>query len=142
MISINKDDYNLPSVLDESKLFNFITKNKFYVYGLMQQNNSPILIEFNNDIVDDAFRNNLAALVAFFKLNGIEVETFDKCQEHVVNIGFRRDLRAILNKQKKPIFAASVLSTIVYTLENRLDADKMKTFKLPAFPALPPKTAA
>ena len=76
MISFTETDTNLPNVVRESKLFNLVTKHKFHVYGLRQKNNSPILIEYKNDIVDDRFREQLNSLVEFFKLNGIEVETF------------------------------------------------------------------
>jgi len=140
MISFTETDTNLPNVVRESKLFNLVTKNRFHVYGLRQINNPTILIEYRKDIVDVNFEQQLDSLVQFFKLNEIEVETFDESDNRRVDIGLRLDLRKFVNKNKKPILAATILSTIVYALEGRIDSEQMKKHRVSDIPKLKPKS--
>jgi len=137
MITITENDFNLKKILRESKLTNLLTKYKYHAYGLRQENNPAILIEYNADVTDKIFSKNLTSLVEFFKLNGIQVETFDDSDIRGVTIGFRRDLRNIVNPSKQPVFASAVLSTIIYTLENRVNIEQMKQYKLSSIPTLP-----
>jgi hypothetical protein len=137
MISFTETDHNLPNIWRESKLFNLTTRNKFHVYGLRQQNNPAIMIEYNPRLENVEFLKKLMALIDFFKLNKIEMEIFGKSQQAGICVGLRKDLRGVLNRNRKPIFASSILQTIIYTLEDRIDLDEMRRFKLPNVPVLP-----
>lgn len=134
MITINESDTNLPEVLSESKLSNLVTKEKYYVYGLRREQNPVVLIEYDNDYVSDDFRKAIKSLTEFFNLNGISMETINDNGERGVDIGLRIDLRKVLNRNNKPLLAGSVLSTIVYCLENRVDTEQMKKHKLSSIP--------
>ena len=57
-----------------------------------------------------------------------------------VDIGLRLDLRKFINRNRKPILAATVLSTIVYALEDRIDGEQMKKHRVSDIPKLQPKT--
>jgi hypothetical protein len=140
MIEFKETDFNLIKVKRESKLFNLVTRYKYFVYGLRQSDNSPILIEYHYDNVDEHFGEKVEALVEFFKANGIEVEIYNRADNKGrVDVGLRRDLRAFVNKNRKPMLASSVISTIVYCLESRVDIDQLKKYKLALIPKLPKK---
>lgn len=144
MISFTETDFNLPKIWREAKLFNLTTRLKFHFYGLRQQNNPAVLIEYNAKLETEAFVKRLAAITDFFKANNIEVEVFGRCEHSGVCIGMRKDLRAVVNKVHKPVFAASILQTIIYGLEDRIDLESLKSFTLPNVPKLPrnnPKSA-
>jgi len=134
MITFTEKDFNLTKIKRESKLFNLLTKNKYHVYGLRQEENPPVLIEFDNDFVDATFRKSIDSLISFFKSNGIDVEIFDESESRKVDIGLRKDIRAIVNKNESPVFASSILSTIVYCLENRIDLDQLMKYRLSSIP--------
>ncbi len=136
MITINTTDFNLKKILQESKLSNLVTRNKYYVYGLCQENNPAIIIEYNNNKVNKNFKKNIESLVEFFKLNEMEIQTYGDFICNKVSIGLRRDMRDILNSNKRPIFASSVLCTIVYALEDRINIEQMKKYKLNSLPRL------
>lgn len=134
MITVNESDTNLPAILKESKLANLITKDIYYAYGLKKENNPHILIEYERCYVTNTFEKRVTSLVEFFKLNGMNVEVISDSSKTGVDIGLRIDLRTVMNKNNKPLFAASVLSTIVYCLEDRIDIETMKTHKLSHVP--------
>ncbi len=140
MITATTSDTLLPVIMREAKLNNLITKLKYHVYGLRQQNNAVISIEYDNDYVDEDFLERFADLLEFFKLNNIETEYTKDSGERTISIGLRIDLRKTLNKNDKPLLAASVLSTIIYCLESRLDIEQMKKYKLSSIPTFPRKT--
>jgi len=138
MIDFNQNDFNLMKIRHETKFGNLTTRQKYRIYGLRQQENPPILIEYNDDCEDtDEFTERLDALVKYFKSNGIEVETFDGSESERIDIGLRKDLRGIVNKHDQPLFASSILSTIVYCLEGRIDLKQMAKYKLANIPKLP-----
>lgn len=143
MIDFNTNDFNLRAIKIESKLFNLITKFKYRVYGLRQEENPALMIEFNTDAVstDKTFTNRVQAVIDFLKSNGIEAESYGESDDTQINIGLRRDLRSFVNKNKEPILSASVLSTIIYCLEGRIDIEQLKKFKLAAIPKLPEPAA-
>ena len=134
MITITEKDTLLPAIMKEAKLYNLVTKQKYHVYGLRRENNPVVLIEYCKDYVDEGFLNRLGDLLEFFKLNNIEIEFSNDYVERGIAIGLRIDLRKTLNKNEKPLLAASVLSTIVYCLEDRLDIEQMKKYKLSSIP--------
>jgi hypothetical protein len=137
MIEFKETDFNLTQVKRESKLFNLVTAYKYFVYGLCMTDNQPILIEYHFDKVDEHFDERLEALLEFFKANNIEVEIYNKSDKRGrIDIGLRRDLRAVVNKNGKPMLASSILSTIVYALEGRVDVDQLKKYKLSTLPKL------
>jgi hypothetical protein len=138
MIDFNEKDTNLTKVRSESKLFNLVTRYKYRVYGLRQNDNPAVLIEYHYDRVDDKFKEKLEALCEFLKANGIEIDTYSESDNpNRVDIGLRKDLRIFVNKNDKPMLASSILSTIIYCLEGRIDLDQLKKFKLSAIPKLP-----
>lgn len=137
MIDFNQNDFNLTKVRHESKLANLITRQKYRIYGLRQAENPPVLIEYDGENVTEDFGKRLNVLVKYFKANGIEVETFDGSETQRVDVGLRKDLRAIVNQQEQPLFAASILSTIIYCLEGRIDLEQMAKYKLANIPKLP-----
>lgn len=138
MIEFNEHDFNLTKVKRESKLFNLVTRFKYRVYGLRQNDNPAVLIEYHYDKVDDKFKERLEVLCNFIRSNGIEIETFSESETPRVDVGLRKDLRAFVNKNGKPMLASAVLSTIIYCLENRIDLEQLKKFKLVNIPKLTP----
>jgi hypothetical protein len=144
MIEFNEHDFNLSKIRSESKLFNLVTRYKYYIYGLRQEgNDSPILIEYFYDRVDEHFKDKLNSLCEFLRANGIEIDSHSNSDNiNRIDIGLRRDLRAFVNKNGKPMLASSVLSTIVYCLEGRIDLEQLKKFKLSSIPKLPVVPAA
>ena len=142
MIDFVETDFHIPEIKRESKLFNMATMNKYVVYGLRPKDNPPILIEYNADDATNDFRERLERLVAFFKSNGIQLdiqdEYVDEKNRHKVAIGIRRDIRSVVNKNKKPLFASSILSTIIYALEGRVDVEQLKKYKLKNLPKFIP----
>ena len=144
MIEFNsKKDFNLAEIRNESKLFNLVTRYKYHVRGLRQKGNPSVFIEYYHDRVDEGFEETLAALVEFFKENGIEVQTYNKSDDgNRVGIFLRRDLREILDRRGKPTLAASVLSTIVYCLEGRIDLNQLQRYKLVSVPKFPKASEA
>ncbi len=134
MITITEKDTLLPAIMKEAKLYNLVTKQKYHVYGLRRENNPVVLIEYADCYVNDDFRKRMTDLLEFFKLNNIEAEFSNESDSRDIAIGLRIDLRKTLNKNEKPLLAASVLSTIVYCLEDRLDIEQMKKYKLSSIP--------
>ena len=131
MIEFKDTDFNLTKIKRESKLFNLVTGYKYWVYGLRQTGNQPVMIEYHYDKVDEHFTDKLEALIEFFKLNGIEIETYAEADNNGrVDIGLRKDLRAIVNRNGKPMLASSILSTIIYALEGRIEIEELKNYKL------------
>ena len=138
MIEFKETDFNMTKISRESKLFNLVTGYKYFVYGLRDQSdNPPMMIEYYYDNIDEMFEERLQALVEFFKDNGIEMELYSDSEDKTkINIGLRKDLRAVVNRNGKPLLAASILSTIVYTLEGRIDMHQLKNYKLSTIPKL------
>ena len=143
MIDFNENDTNLTKVRRESKLFNLLTRYKYRVYGLRQNDNPAVLIEYHYDRVDDKFKEKLSALMEFLKANGIDAENYSESDNaNRIDVGLRKDLRMFVNKNDKPMLASSIISTIIYCLEGRIDLDQLKKFKLSAIPKLPADPAA
>ena len=137
MIEFNETDFNLVSIKRESKLFNLVTRYKYRVYGLRQVNNPPISIEYDSYKHDESLHNKIEALESFFKFNKIEVSIYGNADSPRIDIGLRKDLRAFVNKNDKPLLASAILSTIIYCLEGRSDLEQLKTFKLSSIPKFP-----
>lgn len=140
MIDVTETDINMPAILTESKLGTLNTRFKYHAYGLRDVGNQPVCIEYNSDRVsrtDEDFEDKITALTLFFRSNGIEVETYSESENvNRIDIGLRKDLRTFVNRNGKPMLASSVLSTIVYTLEGRVDLEQMKKYKIAAIPKL------
>jgi hypothetical protein len=139
MITITEKDTNLSLIMKEGKFFNLVTRLKYHVFGLKQENNSPILIQYEKTYADIEFISKVKSLVKFFKLNEIEVELNNASKSRQIDIGLRIDVRTLLNTHKKPLFAVSVLSTIIYCFEGRVDIEQMKKYKVSSLPKLNPK---
>lgn len=129
MIEFNEKDFQMASIRRESKLFNLQTAHSFRFYGLKKAGNPLIHLSFNYDVVNDDFEENVSNLSSFFSKNGIEFSNDSGGGTDKVCIGLRRDLR------NHTILCASILQTIVYCLEGRLD---VKTdFKIAGIPKFP-----
>jgi hypothetical protein len=128
MIEFNEKDYNLKKIRIDSKLFNLLTTYSYRVYGLLQENNPPVLIEFNSNVVDDKFNEKLKIIDKFFEENQIKCISEDSEDGNKIFIGLRKDIR------KHVILCSSILQTIVYGLENRLVIKK--GFKIDNVPSL------
>lgn len=138
MIDFNENDFNLTKLKTESKLGTLLTRFKYRIYGLRQENNPAILIEYHHTRMDNKFGEKVEALTAFLKANGIEVETYSESDNiNRIDVGMRRDLRGFVNKNGKPLLASAILSTIIYCLEGRIELEQLKKFKLSAIPKLP-----
>jgi len=137
MIEFKETDFNLTKVRRESKLFNLITVNKYFIYGLRQSDNPTIMIEYHYNNVEESFGERLDALKQFLTSNSIDVEIYDQSDNKGrVDIGLIKDLRSIVNKNRKPMLASSVLSTTIYALEGRIDIEQLKNYKLLTMPKL------
>jgi len=134
MITYTEVDTNVAEIVTETKLFNLNTIRKYHIYGLRQLDNPLILIEYSANHCSAEFVSRLNSLIEFFKLNGIDASTFDGGESDKVDIGLRLDLRKHFNANKKPLLAASIVSTIVYCLEDRVDIEQMKKHKLSCIP--------
>ena len=126
MIEFNEKDFQLATIRRESKLFNLQTTNSFRVYGLRKAGNPLVHISYNYDVVSEDFDENLEKLIAFFENNGIEFVWESGGGTAKVCIGLRRDLR------DHTILSSSILQTIVYCLEGRLDVKS--NFKIKGIP--------
>lgn len=136
MIEFNQNDFKLTDISRESKLFNLVTRFRYRVYGLKQEDNPPVLIEYHFSRVDKKFNERLDALKKFLGANGITADSYSESESNRIDIGLRRDLRSFVNRNDKPILASSVLSTVVYCLEGRVDIEQMLKFKLKVVPKL------
>lgn len=140
MITATETDTNIPAVMKEAKLYNLITKQSYHVQGLRRENNAVVLIEYAGCYADADFIKRLDSLTKFFKLNNIEIEISNESNSRRIDIGLRIDLRQTLNRNKKPLLAASILLTVIYCLEDRIDIEQMKKHKLPSIPKFVHKT--
>jgi hypothetical protein len=114
-----------------------VTRYKYRIYGLRQSDNPAVLIEYHYDRADAKFGERVSALTEFLKDNGIELNSYSESDTpNKIDIGLRKDLRAFVNKNEKPMLASAILSTVVYCLEGRIDLDQLKKFKLTAIPKL------
>lgn len=140
MVEFNENDFNLVAVRTETKLGNLTTRYKYRVYGLRQENNPPMLIEYHYNRVDEEFEEKVKALTAFLKANGVSLDVDNHADTKGIDIGVRRDLRAVLNKNKKPMFVAGIISTAIYCLEGRIDLNEIQRYKVSVVPRLLPAT--
>lgn len=137
MITFNEKDFKITEVKTESKISNLLTKYEYYIYGLKQEDNPGIFVEYHFDKVDEYFEERLQILEQFFSKNGIIFEwNCESDSSNRVSIGIRRDLRSVVNGNGKPLFAASLISTVIYGVEGRLQPRDLKSFKIPKLPAL------
>jgi hypothetical protein len=117
MIDFNINDFNVQKIKKESKLYNFMTKYHYRVYGLTTENNNPlVLIDYDPEIeYEENFTSKIEKLASFFKKNGIKIE-HDTDSEHMkIHIGLRRDLRDHV------LLSAAILQTIIFSIENKLN---------------------
>ena len=113
MITFNKEDYNLPEIEKQCK-FEGKMKHSYEIFGACQEENPPIGIRYNvdkhrqHDVEED--------LKCFFRHNGIDVEMEHHNKENFL-ICLRKDIR------ENVLLASSLLQTIIYTLEGKLELD-------------------
>jgi hypothetical protein len=126
MINFNTNDYNMWKVERDSKLGNLECENEYKVYGLKQEDNPVVLIEYcfeGYTNIDNLMRKKL---IQFFKKNGflIKINSIDD-ESNKIYIGLRKDLR------KYPVLAACVLQTIIYYFEDELELSDYKILGIP-----------
>lgn len=138
MVEFNENDFNLVRISNESKLGNLITRFKYRVYGLKQEGNPSILIEYHYNNVDEGFNERVEAITKFLKANSITAKVYYAGNIKGIDIGLRKDLRAVLNKNGKPMFASGIISTIIYCLEGRIDLKELQRYKVSVVPRLLP----
>jgi hypothetical protein len=139
MIYFNQNDFNLPQIKEASKLRTALTKEDYRIYGLRQDDNPPILIEYCtcHDAVSD-LTIKCAKIEKFFKRNGLQVmvDSFDREDDDEpidfkVYIGLRKDIRADI------ALSSAILQTIIYSLDDRITLDDNYTIppirKFPAY---------
>lgn len=123
MIIYNEKDFNLDLISSINSTFNTLeTKVIYYIYGLTQNDNPPVVICQNSSSLPDI--SKIDQIGYWLDKHGITME-FDEDDEasSKIKIGLRRDLRA------EPKFAAALVRTFVAFFEGAL---KLKTaFKLP-----------
>lgn len=126
MITYNRKDYNLVKIEDINSDYNFLrTKLPYYVYGLTQKDNPPVL--FTQNYEGNPRPNAITELQLWLKSNGvpsdIEEQDYDDPESRKFYIGLRKDVRA------SPEFAAALVRTMVAFFEGQLDLTT--SFKIP-----------
>ena len=127
-VEFNEKDYNLPKIKELSKLASLETVNNYRIYGLRQEDNPVVLIEYNPNYVKIPV-GRINPLVEFFKLNKINIrfETINSNKPKLY-IGLRKDIR------EHNGLCVAILQTIVHHLENRLNFKKdYKVAGIPKF---------
>lgn len=133
MISYNKKDDNIPQIEQIIKSHdNNLLKYNYRIYGLKNEDNPLLLLEYNPNIVFIS-TDKFDFLTHLFNKNKIETN-FEILNDARVNIyiGLRRDLREF------PEFCSKLLLTIIYYLEGNLKI--RKNSKIPKIPKLKKKT--
>ena len=99
-----------------SKVQNLKTIYDYRIYGLKNEQNPPILIEYNYNLFPFGFIEE-QRLTKFFKKNGIKIEfKNDKyVNRQLVSIGIRNDLRKSTN------LCCCIIQSIIFYLENKTD---------------------
>lgn len=130
MITLNEKDINIPEL---HKLCGFIveqnTRFNYRIYGLAQENNPAILIEYHKGAIASPVM--FQPVLGFLNGNGIstKVASADKGKSHIY-IGIRQDLR-----KGKMDLAAKILKTIILHCENKLsNFDPQTKIKVKPFP--------
>lgn len=119
-------DYKMYDVERSCKIKDVKTVNSYRIYGLKEENNPPILIEYNYNLFKKEFTSKeQKEMIKFFKRNGIKIvfkeDKFEKT--FLVSVGIRKDLRASTN------LSACLIQTIIFYFENKFDLDE--NFKIP-----------
>lgn len=124
MITFAEKDYNLKQILDNSKLLELKTDNHYNIIGLKQDKNCvEITYDYDNfPVVSESSES----FQLFCNVNGLTCKViteyafnYDKDDENIVKIGFRKDLREHID------FSARLLKTAVNLFEGKL---KLKDF--------------
>ncbi len=125
-IDFSFSDYNVNKIKTETG-FDWQTKTnlKYYVYGLKQENDAPIKIEYNKDLLKGN-KYTFSKLDSFFKKRGIVIE-WDDMYKKGIDIGLRKDLR------QQPKLSAAIVSTIVYALEGKIKLKNSRVLGIPKF---------
>lgn len=126
MLSFNKKDDNMVEIAKESRLANFITKHEYRIYGLEQDNNSPVLFSALDNIINEEQEKTL---IGFLATNGISSLMEDiQPNNNKIYIGLRRDLRDNVK------LCAALIKTFVYYLEGKMELPiDFKSNNIPSF---------
>lgn len=131
MIEYNRNDYNVDEIEDLAKISKLKTRADYRVYGLLEDKNPPVLIEFNFNLFNNIIGNyHRANLCRFFKYNGIRVRFTDDANtnKNLIWIGLRKDLRDDVQ------IATACVQTIVFYLEGKLNLED--SYKIPGIPSI------
>jgi hypothetical protein len=120
MIDFNENDINMNQIKERGGFSSLKTKLEFRVFGLAQDDNPPIGINYNMDKrpsnqIEDEITN-------FFRNNGLEL-AFDHKDDEKIHIGLRRDVRENVD------LSVALLKTIILNLDGGLELDN--SFKIP-----------
>mgnify|MGYP001596491294 CR=1 FL=1 len=128
MLVFNKKDENLPQIEQIIKIDGNLLRYNYRIYGLKNENNPSLLLEYNPNIVGIS-TDKFDFLTHLFNRNKIET-SFEILNEEKdkIYIGLRRDLRDF------PEFCVKLLQTIIYYLEGNLKI--RKNSKIPKIPKL------
>lgn len=126
MITYNRKDFNLPEIEEINGEFNlFRTEYLYYIYGLKQEDNPPILFTQNYNARPSHI--DLNKIGDWLKAQGIdcgcEEPGYDEDSTRRVYIGLRKDVRSNL------AFSAALIKTFVGFFEGALELTP--GFKLP-----------
>ena len=124
------EDFNCHKIAKESKLFNLATRLNYRVYGLRKEGNPLIEMESIN-FDTNTIPNRIQRVRRFLSANKIDINFEERDgdadnYDDKIYIGLRRDLR------QHVILSSSILQTIIYTLEGRIELDKKYT--IPGIP--------
>ena len=111
-------DQHLTKIETLSGLKDFKCVNWYRIYGLAQDNNPPVLIEYFEGLPNGKTEKQIKHLL---RRNGIPV-VFKKAKYDTFSIGLRLDLREHL------FLAAAAVNSLIGFLENRSDIDSNLNF--------------
>lgn len=131
MITYNLKDNNIPQIQQITKINGDLLKYNYRIYGLKNEDNPSLLLEYNPNIVLIS-TDKFDFLTHLFNRNKVET-SFEILNEErdKIYIGLRRDLREF------PEFCSKLLQTIIYYLEGNLKI--RKNSKIPKIPKLEKK---
>ena len=140
MIYYNLKDDNMPNIQQTAGIDSLLTKEDFKIYGLRQNDNPPILIEYSDesDVSSDLYRK-CQTLKDFFSRHGIVFKSDvleennerddDEAIDYKIYIGLRRDIRDNI-----PLTIA-IMKTIIFFIDGKTEilSDSKLVGEIPKF---------
>src|SRR4051812_46684521 len=115
MIDFNQNDFNMLEIEKKGAFSAIKAKKEFRIFGLAQEDNPPIGINYNMD----KFPSNQVQdeLEVFFKANGMELAFAHKDEDEKIHIGLRRDIRDNID------LSIALLKTIILNIDTGFELD-------------------